>query len=234
MSARTARASGWRRSRSTMSAPAEHEPGLRAAEQLVAAAGHDRRAVGERARGVGLVGQQRVRPQQPAADVVDDRRPERRRAPATGTAEVKPSTRKLLGCTLRMHAGVGADRRSRSRPRWSGSSCPPRAAGRRHYAMRSGSRKPSPISTISPRLTTTSRPAASAVVASTSAAAPLLTTSAASASGSSLEQGGAGAAPAGRAPPGRQVELDVDRRRRLRPSPRRRRPTAAPGPGWCG
>ncbi len=83
-------------------------------------------------------------------------------------------------------------------------------------AMRSGSRKPSPISTISPRLTTTSRPAASAVVARTSAAAPLLTTST-----SSRRRDGLGAgrpAPRGRAGPARRS------RRRTR---RRRSPAAA-------
>ena len=44
LSTRSARASGWRRMRSTAVGRAEHEAGLRAAEQLVAAAGHDRRA----------------------------------------------------------------------------------------------------------------------------------------------------------------------------------------------
>ena len=48
---------------------------------------------------------------------------------------------------------------------------------------RSGSRNPSPISTISPRLIRISRPAASAVAASTRAAALLLTTCTLSAAG---------------------------------------------------
>ena len=80
-----------------------------------------------------------------------------------------------------------------------------------HEVMRSGRRKPSPISTISPRLTTTSPPAARAVVASTRAAAPLLTTSASSASGHRSRRASTGPRPRPAPPPGREVELDVDR-----------------------
>ena len=83
-------------------------------------------------------------------------------------------------------------------------------------AIRSGSRKPSPISTISPRLTTTSRPPASAVVASTSAAAPLLTTSAASASGTAASRAASGAA-APRAARARSPGRARRRRSRRRP-----------------
>ena len=51
---------------------------------------------------------------------------------------------------LEHEAGVRADRGARSRRGWCGSSCRPRAAGRRWTASRSGRRKPSPISTSSP------------------------------------------------------------------------------------
>ena len=51
---------------------AEHQPGLRAAEQLVAGRRDERGALRERGGGVGLVGQQRVRREQPRPDVGDD------------------------------------------------------------------------------------------------------------------------------------------------------------------
>ncbi len=53
--------------------PAEDEPGLRPAEQLVAAGQHEVRARGEGALQVRLVGQQRVRAEQPGSDVGDER-----------------------------------------------------------------------------------------------------------------------------------------------------------------
>ena len=53
--------------------PAEHQPGLRPAEQLVAAGQHQVGAGGEGALQVRLVGQQRVRAEQPGADVGDQR-----------------------------------------------------------------------------------------------------------------------------------------------------------------
>ena len=77
-------------------------------------------------------------------------------------------------------------------------------------SIRSGSRKPAPISTSSPRLTTTSRPAARAVVASTSAAAPLLTTSASSAAGQAASSAARAPAPRRERGAGGQVEFDVD------------------------
>ena len=49
----------------------EHDARLRAAEQLVTAGGDDVGAFGQRGGGVGLVGQQRVRREQPAAEVCD-------------------------------------------------------------------------------------------------------------------------------------------------------------------
>ena len=52
---------------------AQDQPGLRAAEQLVAAGQHEVGAGGQRALQVGLVGQQRMRPEQPGADVGDQR-----------------------------------------------------------------------------------------------------------------------------------------------------------------
>jgi hypothetical protein len=48
---------------------AEQQSGLRAAEQLVAARGDQGRAVAQRGRGVWLIGQRRVRGEQPGADV---------------------------------------------------------------------------------------------------------------------------------------------------------------------
>ena len=93
-------------------------------------------------------------------------------------------------------------------------------------AIRSGSRKPAPISISSPRLTTTSPPAASAVVASTSAAAPLLTTSASSAAGQASQQ--CFAERRRRASSGCRWRGRVPRRRsRSRRSVRRPRPAAS-------
>ena len=56
---------------------AEQQPGLRAAEQLVAGCGHEGGAAGQRRRRVRLVGQQGVRGEQAGADVGDDRHAER-------------------------------------------------------------------------------------------------------------------------------------------------------------
>ena len=67
---------------------AEQQPGLRAAEQLVAGRGDERGALGERGGGVGLVGQQRVRREQPGADVGDDGHAEARQlVDAAGAGE---------------------------------------------------------------------------------------------------------------------------------------------------
>ena len=51
---------------------AEDQAGLRPAEQLVAAGGDQGGAVPQRGRGAGLAGQQRVRGEQPGADVEHD------------------------------------------------------------------------------------------------------------------------------------------------------------------
>ena len=89
---------------------AEQQPGLRAAEQLVAGRGHERGAAGQRRRRVRLVGQQGVRGEQAGADVGDDRHAERRpfsASSSTSTARVKPVTTKFDGCTLRTNAVSG-------------------------------------------------------------------------------------------------------------------------------
>ena len=187
--------------------------------------------------GVGLVGQQRVRAQQAASRC---RRPAGRvrGRPARSTRDRRSEALdhgSCDGCTLSTNAGVGADRRARSRPARSGWWCPPRGAGHRCDCSRSGSRNPSPISISSPRLTMISRPAASAVVASTSAAAPLLTTCTAPAAGHRPAR----AAERDRAPRADraarcQVELDVAcSRPRPRSASTRGGATAAPGRGWC-
>ena len=88
----------------------EHHPRLRPAEQLVAAGGDDVGAVGQRGGGVGLVGQQRVGRKQPAAEVDDQGHPlsaASARSSDTVTAEVNPSTRKLLWCTFSTHPVCG-------------------------------------------------------------------------------------------------------------------------------
>ena len=162
----------------------------------------------ERGGGVRLVGQQRARAQQPAADVVHDGRAERASS-LTDTTLVNPSTREVARVHLEHRAGVGPERvgvvgrwvrfvvpTSRRRAPRRGDAG--RAAGsrRRSRPSRRGSRRTSP-------------PAARAVVASTRAAAPLLTTRASSASGTAR----AARRPARRPPappPGREVELDVD------------------------
>ena len=194
---RRARARGWRRSRSTTSRRPSTRPACGPPSSLsplhVTTAAPSRR---ER-RGIRLVGQQRVRPQQAAADVVHDRGPQadevgdRDRAGEAGDREV-------AGVHLEHRAGARGRRRPRSRARWVRFVVPTSRSRAPHDVMRSGSRKPSPISTSSPRLTTTSAPAASAVVASTRAAAPLLTTRASSASGTAASR--ASRAPGARGP----------------------------------
>ena len=81
-------------------------------------------------------------------------------------------------------------------------------AGARLSAMTSGTRKPPPISTSSPRETATPRSRARAARTSSTAAAQLLTTIAASAPHGAGEQGG-GVGRATAASPGREVELEV-------------------------
>ena len=70
-------------------------------------------------------------------------------------------------------------------------------------------RKPSPISTSSPRASTSSRPRPSAVATSASAAAQLFTTIAASAAGTAASSAPIAASPRGPRRPVPQVELDV-------------------------
>ena len=71
---------------------AQQEARLRAPEELVAAGGDQVRALPERGRGVGLVGQQRVRREQAGADVVDEGHAEGGRARPTAALLVNPST----------------------------------------------------------------------------------------------------------------------------------------------
>ena len=73
LSTRSARASGLSAQRLDRLGAAEHQAGLRTAEQLVAAAGDQVGAGAQRAGHVRLVRQQRVRAQQAAADVDDHR-----------------------------------------------------------------------------------------------------------------------------------------------------------------
>ena len=78
-------------------------------------------------------------------------------------------------------------------------------------AIRSGRRKPSPISTSSPRLSTTSRPAASAVVGQQQRGGAVVDDQCTSpASGTARAQRRQCAPAAARAPARREVELDVD------------------------
>ena len=156
LSTRSARASGWRRRRCDEVGVAEHQPGLRAAEQLVARRGDEIRPGPQLAGRVRLRGQQRVRREQPRPDVghhghaqpdqVGDRH--RRREP--GDDEVRR-------VDLEDHAGVRTD--------GVGVVGAVHAVGGADLAQpcagdssRSGRRNPSPISTISPRAMTISRP----------------------------------------------------------------------------
>ena len=205
LSMRSARASGWRRQRSTASPRADDDPGLRPAEQLVAAeAGQV--APGRRS--------SRARPARRPARGRGASTPEPRSS-TTGTPRSRPRAtssrqRDVLGeaddavvgrVRPQDQRGLGADRPLVVGRRGCGWWCRPRPGGRRSAARISGMRKPSPISTSWPRETTTSRPRANAASTSTSAAALLLTASAASAPVSSHEQrldvALAAAAPAG-------------------------------------
>ena len=141
-------------------------PGLRPAEQLVAAEAARRPRPPRRS--PAPIGSSRRRggaggaPTIAAAEILDDRDVEAsrraRRARRASARSVKPSIRKFDGCTRRMSAGALADRRRVVGRRASGSSCRPRAARAPDCAITSGTRKPPPISTSSPRETITSRP----------------------------------------------------------------------------
>ena len=100
-------------------------------------------------------------------------------------------------------------------------------------ATRSGRRNPSPISTSSPRLQTTSRPLASTVTASSSAAAPLFTTITSPASGSAARRAASVARPRARARAVSEVVLDVDVARRGDQRIASRRGQRCPTRGWC-
>ena len=108
LSTRSARASGWRRSRCTSSARAEHEAGLRAAEQLVAAGGDEvgalRRAPWRRPARPGSSG---CGASSPLPMSTTTGTPSVGEVARPATALVKPSMRKLLGCTLRMQPVSG-------------------------------------------------------------------------------------------------------------------------------
>ena len=91
---------------------AEQQPGLRAAEQLVAGRGHERGAAGQRRRRVRLVGQQGVRGEQAGADVGDDRHAERQSArpqlvDVDGVGEA--GDHEVRGVDLEHERGVRAD-----------------------------------------------------------------------------------------------------------------------------
>ena len=210
--------------------PPEQQPGLRAAEQLVAAAGDDvgagaaarwRRPVRRAAAG-----------RAPAARCRCRRPPARpgRPARATPTRRVKPVIRKLLGWILRMQPVSGPIGRGvvgHRGPVGGADLAEPGAGGRRSGRAAGSRRRSRPVS---PRLTITSRPAASAVTASSSAAAPLFTTSA-----SSARRAPPPAAPRARraraAPAaGRRGRTRRPRSRPPRSSRRPRRRRAAPGP----
>ena len=175
---RTARASGWRRHASIASLRADQQAALRAAQQLVGAEAHDRRAGAHRAAHRRLLGQQLdVVGQHARADVVDDRHPEpaqRLDLDLLGEAE-GAEVRRVRAQDRRRCARPAPPR---SRPAACGWWSRPRPAAPRPAPTTSGMRKPPPISMSCPRETTTSRPGpASAAAASSTAAAQLLTAS---------------------------------------------------------
>ena len=183
LSIRSARASGMRARGRHRRNRAQQQPGLRAAEQLVARAAHERRAGGERASQRRLVGQRRRSRSRRRA-----RRSRRRRSPATPSPH-SSLDRDLLDEPERpevrlVHAQDRPDRSRRCGDRAlvvarlaSGWSCPTSISVAPDWAITSGIRKPPPISTSCPRETTIARPGpASAAAASSTAAAPLLTT----------------------------------------------------------
>ena len=126
LSTRSARFSGFLRMRATRSARPTMMPGLRAAEQLVAAEGDEIGAVARSPRAtVGSCG----RPQRAEIDAAcrcRDRRRTARRARGASAAQlaprdtraVKPRSRSCCVCTFSSSAGLRADRLARSRARW--------------------------------------------------------------------------------------------------------------------
>ena len=181
LSARSARCSGWRRSRSTSSArpttiPACGPPSSLSPEKQTRSAPAARLAA--------AVG---------SSPSVEQRSPSRgRRRAGARLAARAPRARASDGCgepddpevrlvDAQQRRRLGPDRVARSRPTLVRFVVPTSTMRAPERARTSGMRKPSPISTSSPRETTTSRPSASAASASSTAAALLLTTSAASA-----------------------------------------------------
>ena len=167
----------------------------------------------------------------PRADVDDDAARRGRPARPTARRAGEPRTSEVGRVHLEHERGVRPDRRQRSRRRCVRLVVPTsrsRAPVRRH---RSGRRKPSPISTSSPRLITISRPCASAVTRQQQRRGAVV---------DHVHVAGVGnapraARPARRVPrarrvPGGQVELDVDVAGGGRDGRHARPATAAPGP----
>ncbi len=232
LSARTALASGMPAQPLDGVASAEDQSGLRSAEQLVAAAGHDGSAVGEGGGGVRLVGQQSVRSQQTTADVVHHRWAQRRELAHTdGRGE--PLHREVARVHLEQAAGVGAD-------------CS-LVVGERRAVGRADLTKPGTRARDEVR-----QPEAVADLDHLAAADDHLAPRRERGRGeherrrsvvdhqgrlglrNQLEEGRERAATTGRALPGREVELDVDGPSSGTHRPRRRRPTGGHVRGWCG
>ena len=179
LSARSARCSGWRRRRSTSSPRPTTIPACGPPSSL----SPEKQTRSEPAAMLdAAVGSSPTSASEPEPRSSTSHRPAscatRARSSVVGLC-VKPTIRKFDWWTRRRSA-VSADARSKStaRVRFVVPTSTIRAP---EWARTSGIRKPSPISTSSPRETTTSRPAASAASASKTAAALLFTTSAASA-----------------------------------------------------
>ena len=179
------------------SAPVPGAPNTQAcflpAEQLVAGRRDQRGAPAQHGRGVGLVGQQGMRGEQARPDVGDDGHAEiGQLADVAGAGEPASEVRRVH---LEHERGVLADG-----PGVIGAGDPVRGADfalLRVAARSSGMRKPSPISTSSPRATTISRPCARAIATSASAAAPLFATCAAAAAGTAASSAPTAPAPRG-------------------------------------
>ncbi len=209
LSIRSARASGWRAAPGHRVGAADQQPGLGAAEQLVA------RAADERRPGAHRLAQPRLARAAPAA-----RRPGSAPEPMssiTGTPELaqlapptarqtNPTARKFDWWTRRHRPPASRRRSQRSRrivrQPACGWSCRPRPARAPEAAITSGMRNPPPISTSCPRETITRPPVpASAATASSTAPAPLPTTRASWRAGQLAQQLRARAPGGCRAPP---------------------------------
>ena len=142
-----------------------------------------------------------------------------RRPPATGSrgqlarpapSEVKPLDWKLLGWTFSDGAGVRADGVGVVGQPRCGWWCPTSRSRTPVEAIRSASRNPSPISTISPRLTTHLAAGGERRRGQHQGGGAVVDRPALLGAGHRAPQRRDGAAAARRPPPGRQVELDVD------------------------